>query len=68
MVSDKVHRLLAHGRWFSPNMSFTMSHVLKGVKTYATDLKELFADVNQSDQESYEVYLADNSKAVISNV
>ncbi|CAB9542161.1 Type I restriction-modification system, restriction subunit R (EC [Bathymodiolus brooksi thiotrophic gill symbiont] len=32
------------------------------VKTYATDLKELFADVNQSDQESYEVYLADNSK------
>ncbi len=32
------------------------------VRTYATDLKELFADVNQSDQESYEVYLADNSK------
>ncbi|KAA0439453.1 MAG: type I restriction endonuclease subunit R, partial [Candidatus Thioglobus sp.] len=33
------------------------------VKTYYTNLKELFAGVvNQADQESYEVYLADESK------
>ncbi|CAB9541377.1 Type I restriction-modification system, restriction subunit R (EC [Bathymodiolus brooksi thiotrophic gill symbiont] len=41
---------------------FDIKDEIARVKTYATDLKELFADVNQSDQESYEVYLADNSK------
>ncbi len=41
---------------------FDIKDEIARVRTYATDLKELFADVNQSDQESYEVYLADNSK------
>ncbi|CAC9599583.1 Type I restriction-modification system, restriction subunit R (EC 3.1.21.3) [uncultured Gammaproteobacteria bacterium] len=41
---------------------FDIKDEIARVKTYATDLKELFTDVNQSDQESYEVYLADNSK------